>query len=485
MGDHAGVAPKLGFWLGSRVLRRLVLLVACACIAAIAFLYLSLAVPAADDFCRAVANPDGPLAQAAMLYRVWTGRWLTSLFFATVTPMLDLYGGGYPAALAVAILVWLLGFRLAAGMILGRESRPLQRWGLAILLFALFWAGAPGPGEIFYWLSGAFEYGGPFALAMLSLRLLAGVAAPRRALSFGLAAGLVGILVAGAHEFAGALLLGFSLCWTGALWAMRERRAALPCAVAIGLVVVGLAINQLAPGTSERAGLFPHAGDMERALALTFAPRSTPLAWLADFRLWALSLFLLALPADSISRPGWTHVPAPILALLPLATLAGVLCGWMLGAYGIGFAPPDRLQSLLYATFVAGWSATTIAFRQQVEAWWPGVRARPIAANLAAGLLGLALLLSWNSRAAVYDLRHVRAEWLRLNQQRLDRLADAARSGGGDVVLSGGWPKPALLKPPGLSEDPAEYRNRCAARIFGISSVRMAPGEGEFRRNWR
>jgi hypothetical protein len=320
---------------------------------------------------------------------------------------------------------------------------------------------------------------------MLSLRLLGAVVRPERCLLAAAAAGLVGILAAGAHEFAGAMVLGLGLCWMPVLWLLGRRRAAACCLLALVLVAAGLALNQFAPGNAARTGLFPHAGSVERALAFTFVRGDTPLAWLIDMRLWALSFFLLALPGSTLPQPAWARVPLPILMILPAATVAAVLAGWLLSVWGIGFPPPERLQSLLYAMFVAGWTATMIGLRTRFAAPLQRVAARPLLANIAAAALAATLLLSWNTRAAVYDLRYARTDWLDVNQQRLQHIAREARSGRGDVVLSGGWTKPRLFMLARLSDDPTDVRNQCAAKVLGVASIRMAEGQSEMIEGWR
>ncbi|HEY0312493.1 MAG TPA: DUF6056 family protein [Allosphingosinicella sp.] len=456
-----------------------------AALLAVALSYTFIAFPALDDFWRATDKHENVASQVASLYQFWTGRWLTSLFYAVLTPRIGIFGPGYTVALLAAFLVWLSGFFLASGLLLGERASRGQVAGFAAMLFAVFWAGAPAPSEVFYWFSGAFEYGIPFLLLMVSLRLLARAVGEQPSLRHAIAAGAVGALSSGAHEAAGIVLLAAAACTGLANWHLGRKAALIPCLVTAALVAAGLAVNLLAPGNAARAAVFPYGGSLARGAALTFGFRSTPVAWLLDLRLVALTLLLLTAGPLRRVEPAWARIGLPWLVVLPTLTLGCAFTVWFLVAYSLGFPPPGRLQTLLYALFVIGWAATSLVLREKVDAATaPGWRSG-LLGTCAAGLFGLALLLSANTRTAFAELPYAHGAWLAANREQLADVRTRRGRGEADIILRRVPSHPRLLMSQGLPNDPRRIENRSVARLMGVRTVRAAPGEDSGRRLWR
>jgi hypothetical protein len=350
------------------------------------------------------------------------------------------------------------------------------------LLFATFWAGAPAPSEVFYWHSGAFEYGVPFLLLILSLRLLARAVAGETSLVFGLAAGAVGALAAGAHEMAGLILVPAALGAAIASWYLGRKRALLPCLAAVALAAAGLAVNLLAPGNAARAAIFPHGGSIVRGAALTLGFRDAPLGWFFDLRLIALSLLLLVLPPFCRVRPAWTRLELPWLAILPVLTLGCASLMWFLAAYSLGFPPPGRLKSFLYGLYVIAWAAAALVLAARTDA---GAREAPLLQTGAAATFALALLLAQNTRAGVRDLPLAHGAWLRENRQQLADIVDARRRGETDILLRRLPAPPRLLMARGLPADPRRVENQSMATLMGVRTVRAPADQDAPRRIWR
>ena len=250
------------------------------------------------------------------------------------------------------------------------------------------------------------------------------------------------------------------------------------------IVVAGLALNRLAPGNDLRNGLFPNAQDVGLSLRITFSPESTPLRWLVDPRLIALSCLLPFCIDVRAHGRRWRETPLPWLLLVPGITVAATLSGWFLAAYGIGFAPPGRLQALFYAVFIIGWTATLFAGATRIS---PGLASRWTgrpAALAAAALFGVALFASGNTRAAMRDFNYARSAWLSENNASLAAARSAVALGKGDLIMRTPGRTPELLMRPAYSEDPSDYGTRCLAGLLGAHSVRAAAGEGT-RRVWR
>jgi len=455
-----------------------------AAVLGLAAVYLFLAWPALDDFCRAALDPrvGGTLGQVIVMYLHWTGRWLVTGLHAVLATHLDLEGPGFTFVLVLLAFAWIAAFVLAAGLILGRTARRRETIGLGLLMFAVFWASAPGPGEVLYWYSGAVDYGLAFLLMMVALRLLLGATGRGRALA---AAG-VGFLATGIHELAGGMVAAAALAQAIYFWREGDRRLARLSALVLAIVAAGLLINLAAPGNAARAAQMPFGGHLRTALALTLKPSQTPLRALLDLRLLALGIFLLRLPRFRELRPAWTKLKLPWLFLIPAATLAVLLGGHFMTAYAVGFAPPDRVKAFLYALLLLGWVATLAAAGDRFAAL-PGPRRRDgmltvaVAAALCVGLIG-----GPNSRAAVRGLPRALGEWRSQNAAREASLEAQRAAGRRDLLLPPVAPPPPPLIDSQISDDPAWWVNSCAARYRGVVTLRAQSVVGRPpRRLWR
>jgi Family of unknown function (DUF6056) len=458
--------------------------VGAAAVLGLAAVYLFLAWPALDDFCRAALDPrvGGPFGQVIALYLNWTGRWLVTGLHAVLATHLDLEGPGFTFVLVLLAFAWIAAFVLAAGLILGRGARRRETVGLGLLLFAVFWAGAPGPGEVLYWYSGAVDYGLAFLLMMVALRLLLGGAGTGRAL----AAAAVGFLATGVHELAGGMVAVAALAQ--ALYGLREgeRRLARLSGLVLGIVAVGLLINLAAPGNATRAAQMPFGGQLRTALALTLKPSETPLRDLLDLRLLALGAFLLALPGFRERRPAWTQLKLPWLFLLPAATLALLLGGHFMTAYAVGFTPPDRVKAFLYALLLLGWVATLTAAGDRFASAPKRRGSEGIVAIAMAALLCVNLMGGPNSRAALRGLPRALGEWRSQNAVRESAIAAQLGAGRRDLLLPPVAPPPPPLIDPQISDDPAWWVNSCAARYRAVATLRAQGVVGPApRRLWR
>jgi hypothetical protein len=455
-----------------------------AVILGLATAYLFLAWPALDDFCRASFDPRiaGPLQQVAAFYLHWTGRWAATGLHAILTTNLDLEGPAFTFVLAAMAAAWVGAFVLAADLLLGRGASRSARLGLGLLMFAIFWAGSPGPGEALYWYSGALDYGLPFLLMMVAIRLLPGLDGAGRAV----AAGMLGFLVAGFHELAGGLVAAAALAQAVFAWRTGRKRLARLAALVLLLVALGLLLNLAAPGNAARAAQMQFGGGLRRALALTLKPGETPLAWLLDLRLLALGLFLLSFPGFRPWRPEWTRARLPWLLLLPGATLAILLGGWFMTAYAVGFAPPERVQAFLYALVTIGWVATLAAAAARFDLGPAGTAPRPVFALAGAVALALSLLAAPTTLAAARGLPRALGEWRKQNAAREASLEVQHAAGRRDLVLPEVAPPPRPLIDSEITDDSTWWVNVCAARTRGVATLRAERIVGPApRRVWR
>jgi hypothetical protein len=446
----------------------------------LAFVYLFLAWPALDDYCRSAPDPrvGGRLWQVLVMYMRWTGRWAVTGVHAFVTRGMDLEGFGFTLVLMLCAAAWVAAFALAAGLVLGRGARRRDSLALGLLLFAVFWAAAPA-GEVLYWYSGAVDYGLAFLLMMAALRLVLVPGGTGRAV----AAAALGFLATGVHELAGGVIAAAALA--RALYALRtgDRRLAGRSALVLAAVAAGLLINLAAPGNAARAAQMAFGGQLRTALALTLKPSQTPLRALLDIRLLALGLFLFALPGFRKRRPDWTQARLPWLLLLPASTLAILLGGHFITAFAVGFEPPERVRAFLFALVLVGWTATLAAAAARFA---KGNRATgPLAAASAAALC-LALAAAPNSRAAVRGLPRALGEWRSQNAAREASIAEQRSAGRRDLLLPPVAAPPPPLLDAQIGDDPGWWVNACAARFYGAATVRAQGVAGPApRRLWR
>jgi hypothetical protein len=455
-----------------------------AVILGLATVYLFLAWPALDDFCRGSFDPRiaGPLQQVAAFYLHWTGRWAATGLHAFLTTHLDLEGPAFTLVLALMAAAWVAAFVLAADLLLGRGASRAASLGLGVLMFAIFWAGSPSPGEALYWYSGALDYGLPFLLMMVAIRLLPGLDGAGRAV----AAGMLGFLVAGFHELAGGLVAAAALAQAVFAWHAGRKRLAGLSALVLLLVALGLLLNLAAPGNAARAAQMPLGGGLRRALALTLKPGETPLAWLLDLRLLALGLFLLSFPGFRALRPEWTGVKLPWLLLLPASTLAILLGGWFMTAYAVGFAPPERVQAFLYALVTIGWVATLAAAAARFDLRPAGSARGQVFALAGAAALTLSLIAAPTTLAAARGLPPALGDWRRQNAEREASLAAQRAAGRRNLVLPEVAPPPRPLVDSEITDDPTWWVNVCAARTRGVETLRAERIAGPApRRLWR
>jgi hypothetical protein len=125
------------------------------------------ALPNGDDYCRGRLLPlvravpgwhtsPNALAYVITSWRLWTGRWLAMAIEPTVLTRVDITSGyaalifGVWAALLALIVV------VVRGVLSGACTRRVVAVG-ALLLWAVFWSGMPGPGDGLFWFTGAVE----------------------------------------------------------------------------------------------------------------------------------------------------------------------------------------------------------------------------------------------------------------------------------------------------------------------------------------
>jgi hypothetical protein len=455
----------------------LVIGAAVAIVMALAVTYLFLAEPGRDELCRAALGtaPRTISHYTAEAYQQETGRWLALTLYAGILPRFDPYGAGYGFALLGLFLLWFGGFVLAVDLISGGRARRRDRFLLALLLLGIFWCGAPSQ-EGINWLTGATEYGVPFFLMMLSLRLAACLDQPRWGLWAAIASGSSAILASGMHELAGLLLVGSFSCYLLVMRRLKRRGALFNAMILLLLCTFGFVVSAAAPGNFARAGRYTDGGNYFLALALTARPYAGPLSWLADLRLTALTLLLLSTPAFRKLRPAWTQVELPLAFLLPVGLLASLCVAYFLGCLVQAAGPGGRNLDFYYALFVVGWLASLVAIGAKLNLPAESGGYQQLARAAGTWLLALSLITSPGAAAALHDLPKSLTLWRQENGLLLKQIAAARARGEANLVVKPLFFVPRNLFDSGIRENPDFWSNRCMARFHRLRSIRLAPG---------
>ena len=326
---------------------------------------LRFALPVADDYCRGALDANW-LDFVTEQYLTWTGRWAAMSATCWCSRAWICVSWFYPATLAGIYLACALAcygaLRTVFAEALGRPYTAM----LGAILFAMYWAGMPDPGETVYFLTGAVEYALPFALGVFVVCLLARV----RGWGGAAAAGALTLLATGVHEIAAISLT--VIIGVGAATAWRTKSPARDKWVAVlACTLVGTAITVLAPGNGMRiqddfAGANPHG--VGTALKVTILQITTYIIpWFLDPKLLAASVLLVASPWFRRAMPRWvqTHavwwrvaIPAAWFLSVGLVLLA---VAWAVGALG-----PARLYNFLYGLFLLGWIATLFVWSRDL-----------------------------------------------------------------------------------------------------------------------
>jgi hypothetical protein len=424
--------------------------------------------PQADDLFRAARVRElGVVASVRLECTTWSGRWLGTGISYLVSSFLDVRRH-YGLLLGTIALTSLLATYVLVGGVLRDLPR---RWALAFsaALTALLWTGLPDPGDSFYWFTGAVENQLCVALGLaligwlLRMPARSRLSAPRAARLAGVAA--LAFAIPGIHELYGAML-AFVLC-LGALVVTGTKRtewwvAAAACAVGLLLVV-------LAPGNTVRLN-HPHP---PRSLAtLLHLAHLGPLfaIWIASPRLLAASLAFVLHPAVRRLQPSWAASKVPWRWLIPSATLALELFGFVACYWLVGGVPP-RTLSALYRIFLLGWFATLFAWtRHAPEESSPALDRAWQASVLA---FGVALVVSSNARTALEDLRWRAAPYDHAFRQRDAFVESAAERGDLHAGVPALPTEPVLFLHWDVVNDPSDFRNWQSAFFYRLRSLRV------------
>ena len=450
----------------------------------------------ADDYCIASdVNSLGFIQSQWVWYRGWTGRFSFTLLAGVVgsvgprlLPLLP------PTVLAtwMTVMTWSV-YQVAAAAV---WPRPLLTSLVMseLVIFATL-NSTHHLVQSLYWQSGMLTYIPPLIL----LSLYAGVACraaraagQARVASIQVIMGAVLTFMAGGFSEAyvlmqtGGLLLGTIICYKSAPNTLR--RAVLPILVA-GLVgsILATCIIVLAPGNAVRQSHFPQPPDPFRltVLSLYYAGGFIPYTIYLSPVTVLLSVTLPALFGCYICQlgPGRALKPNPgsiirLLAFSPAVGFALILLCTLPSIYGTSDFLPERARILPQFVLVGGavlwgylsgiglseWRCT----HRQVTSW-----------PLVIGSAAVVILVILSPFAAVVRTMSLisRAKEGASQWEQMDREVRAARVRGemnvvvpamDDMESRLGAHRTELQ----LERDARSTKNQCAARYYGVNSIR-------------
>lgn len=437
------------------------------------------AYPAADDFCLLYeVQTHGFIAPQIEWYRTWTGRYSSS----AIASALALAG---PHAFRWGLLS--LGMLWFAAIYLLLWALAGGRFGPRVLLlgsataFVLYVAYSPSPTEGFYWAAGALTYlsGNVLLLLIAALNLAITRVAFQRHLprvlkiTAYLANVLLGVTLAGTNETAAIVaLIGLS---AGAGFAWRFSQAAVPYWIAGFLAVAsGFVVVAAAPGNEFRMLAFPNARQFVPALVLTGTHAGTfVIRQFTNVAVWICAALIWvpiwrAVPDIVrewiITRGGW-------LWLLVLWLAAIVAC-FFPTFYAVGYAPPARVLNVAFLVFLLGVFPVTVSL---VERFTRGRHFFTAAQQARPFLLFILIVVM----AKAPQIRNIYDDVLVANQFRKEMLAreelihDSKVRGALNVEVPALATKTYQLYFQDIEGDSKDWKNRCMARAFGVSTIRI------------
>lgn len=438
----------------------------------------------ADDYCFASAVSGQSFWSAQVdWYQHWTGRFTSTLLISAVA------ASGIPSHAFVAVplanVAVLFGALAFLGFSLfGRFANRAEILVAAATITTISLASMPNVAEGLYWASGSLTYTLPSALLLVALAaaMNAGRATTiiSRRMHTILTSACVFIAGGASETLAAVASIGVGLAAWSAFRHGRSPLRLLPYAVAA--IGAGLIVSA-APGVGQRMEGFspPSLGDglgMLLKVLYYHVLNWTIFGLLLAAAGWHLLLRWAACRALHDVRASPSHPVAAACALI-LVVLAVIAPAALVRG-----AVPDRVLNVAYLAVILGVPYLWFS----MLAWLAAERPRMVAKTVetirtdirlrrtlnAASLTVLALMLA-NSpglQSAYGDLTKGRATayakaWQVRHQQLAACGVDACRLG--PIAAA-----PASLEVADLSTDPGDWKNRCAAELYGVRAISVA-----------
>lgn len=436
--------------------------------------------PAADDFCyAATAKELGFWPAQLRSYDTWTGRYVATLVISAVVASPDLLTAARVVPVAILAGTFLAFWFLCT--VLAPRAWPRSAASLAAaVLTALYIAGTPDPAQTFFWTSGAMTYQLAVIATVLLIALVASLELRElsRAASAGvtlLSAALI-VAAAGSNEVSACMIALLTGAGTATSFGLR-RRTRYAWAVLLAITLVALAASYLAPGNMKRIGSLTGDGQLRPPGVLAAALYLPWVAlrlvyWASNVGTWASAMLLFVATHGELERR--LRIDGRFrkrLLLVPGVWLGGICALQALGFLANRYPLPERAESVVHLLFLLGWYPSFLVLMH----YWGGSAlaavlsrgAAPLALALAAGILGAPTAFE------AYKDSYRGYRFYREMSQRFSIIQASAGKPDIDVVVPSLSRAPRTLLSTELTSDPANFRNACVSRYYGVRSIRI------------
>ena len=438
------------------------------------------AFPHADDYGWSnEAIRYGHFGVIGVFYKLWTGRFFSTLFFGW-NPLVFKSILGYQL-----IPIALLSGFILTGTLLSRlwlQTRWVASLAIALILIHLWTVNLPDLAQGIYWMAGSITYTLPILLLGLLLATIKAVDTGLKnriaiPLSVVLASGVVGsnetIMLVTLCLFVGWLILN-------AVYRKSCRAVILSSFIS---VLISTAIVLLAPGNTARISHHEKSKQLVYSLVKSL---EHSLDWVRHFiqspSFWAASLVILLIlvHARRSNDPGTDtvgngNIPLGIRLLFGFALIYSSIFP---AFWSLGTSPPDRVATLTIVLFLGTW----VSFLKTCSGWIS--RSSRIATEssglkwlswVAIGCFTFSLLNHSVTRTTFEDLLNGSVMKSRTEfRDRMQLLSDAREQGETDLLelpVRTEYPRHVFMSD--LDEDPEYWANYQWARYYKVKNVRV------------
>ena len=423
-----------------------------------------------DDLCqRANVAAYGALASQKILYKTWSGRWVSNGMVASAMLALRDPRGSFPFALALLGFVVATTWAVTSALLADRVRAPLRPL-LALVTVAMLFFASPHRGDSWFFVFCALENVVPSCAALLALACAC--RADERRSWLVVPGALLAAVATGGHESVALPVLAASGgALAAAAWRDREAPRVRAGATMLAIAVLSFAISAASPGSSARLSQMPRqpflpslwAAVTEGPAVLLGIAREATAPLVTTLLAWAVAASALAQADPRETNPPLRNVLAVAAVVLLLAPIVAVTSSFP-GFYSLGEPPPTRAQ-LVLAVFLV---AAAVALGAAIGA---ALRGRAVPEQLLAALLMVAVLRVGRdeiprTRTDIADARAYAAAY----DARVALLRALPREPSREIVFLDPLPSSGVLRSAEIgTEDPAQFENRCLRRMLEVT----------------